>query len=285
MGMELPDSTRLITVGQAWGWKLWNQVITALPYNYPGVKERSISFYTEEGKCDANLAIGLFLSQIVDSLGGPINAGLSEPIFDFYSREIKILSEEVNRYLRNPGVDTMDFSDEIRYIHEISDMREELSMIGSVLDKQEEIWTDIASAAWPQNWKDGRLVAPDESLIWIDIIKPQRMWPKYRRRLDRLDKDAERVENTISTRLDLKAKHTSKAEAHKTAIMSAAIFGFSLITIIFTPLTFVLALFALPINEFQQHQQVSRFTTEAGAYTTNYIGKYVGKFLLSKIRT
>ncbi|KAI8946097.1 hypothetical protein F4801DRAFT_81567 [Xylaria longipes] len=49
--------------------------------------------------------------------------------------------------------------------------------------------------------------------------------------------------------------------------MSAAIVGFTVITIIFAPLSFFTSLFALPIDQFQQNQE--------GKYTTNYIGKWI----------
>jgi hypothetical protein len=63
------------------------------------------------------------------------------------------------------------------------------------------------------------------------------------------------------------------------AIMSAAVFGFTIITIIFTPLSFVVALFALPIDRFQKQQVPSVWTDQAGMYSTNYMGNWIGEYI------
>ncbi|KAE9381987.1 hypothetical protein N431DRAFT_458534 [Stipitochalara longipes BDJ] len=57
--------------------------------------------------------------------------------------------------------------------------------------------------------------------------------------------------------------------------MSAAVFGFTIITIIFTPLSFMVSLFALPIDRFQQHQVPSVWTDQAGMYSTKYMGRWI----------
>jgi hypothetical protein len=91
-----------------------------------------------------------------------------------------------------------------------------------------------------------------------------------------LDADAERVARAIDRKLDLKATHASLKEAHTTAIMSAAVFRFTLITIIFTPLSFIVSLFALPIDRFQKDQVPSVWNDQTGMYSTNYVGKWIG---------
>jgi hypothetical protein len=56
-------------------------------------------------------------------------------------------------------------------------------------------------------------------------------------------------------------KHASLRESHATSMMSAAIFGFTLITIIFTSLSLFASLFALPINRLQAQQISGLFRT------------------------
>jgi Mg2+ and Co2+ transporter CorA len=80
------------------------------------------------------------------------------------------------------------------------------------------------------------------------IQRPQFQFAKFKRQIAKLNEDAERVERAIDRKLDLKTKHASLNEAHATAIMSAAVFGFTIITIIFMPLSFLVSLFALPID-------------------------------------
>ncbi|KAI1328077.1 hypothetical protein F5Y16DRAFT_164982 [Xylariaceae sp. FL0255] len=56
-------------------------------------------------------------------------------------------------------------------------------------------------------------------------------------------------------------------ETHATTVMSAAIFGFTVITIIFTPLSFMVGLFALPVDQFQLNTNQQ--------YTTPYLGRWL----------
>jgi hypothetical protein len=64
------------------------------------------------------------------------------------------------------------------------------------------------------------------------------------------DQDAERVQNLIPQNLELKRSYTAMKEAHNTAILGAVIFGFSVVTIIFTPMSSILALLAVPEKSF-----------------------------------
>lgn len=116
--------------------------------------------------------------------------------------------------------------------------------------------------------------------VWREIERPQAQFEQYKRRIDQLDESAARVEASIATVLDLKAKHASMKEAHSTSVMSAAVFGFTLVTIIFTPLSFMLSLFALPIQRLQDHQVKSQWGGDSapGVYKTNYVGKFMGKW-------
>jgi hypothetical protein len=145
----------------------------------------------------------------------------------------------------------------VRFLHVIDDIREELSMIRAVLFQQE-VWKEFTNKTWPQYWPngpDGRFKAPerpkdpDETKspknhqeIWSKIWRPQIQFVKFKRQIAKLDKDAERVERAIDRKLDLKAKHASINGAHSTAIMSVAVFGFTIITIIFTPLSFIMSI-------------------------------------------
>jgi len=122
---------------------------------------------------------------------------------------------------------------------------------------------------------------------WMKIIRPQSQFVKYYRRIALLDEDTERVERSMLIKLDLKQRYTSLREAHVTGVMSAAVLGFTVITIIFTPLSFVTSLFALSIDRFQKHQvdwfipghqDESSETNMTRAYTRSYIGKWMGKF-------
>jgi len=159
-------------------------------------------------------------------------------------------------------------------------------MIKTVSLQQEEVWKDFASQAWPEHWPDGSdgqfkldltsqttFETPKE--IWNKIRRPQSQFTKFKRRVAKLDEDAQRVERAIDRKLDLKTKHANMNESHVTAIISAAVFGFTIITIIFTPLSFIVSLFTLPIDRFQKQQVPSLWNNQTGMYSTNYIGKWI----------
>jgi hypothetical protein len=159
-------------------------------------------------------------------------------------------------------------------------------MIKRVLVQQEEVWKEFALTAWPDFWTTGRMVVTKETMDkavqaekeeWQAIMRIPAQFGKYRRRINDLDEDSARVEQAISLKLDLMAKHSTIRESHATSIMSAAVFGFTLVTIVFTPLSFFTSLFALPIDRFQDNQVFGRFSNETGMYTTNYVGKFIGE--------
>lgn len=110
--------------------------------------------------------------------------------------------------------------------------------------------------------------------------RPRALFKKYRRRIAKLGNDAERVERLISTKLDLKQKHAALKEAHSAAVLSAAVSGFAVITVIFAPLSFVVALFALPIDMFNEGKDGNE---KDGVYFSSYIGKWTGKLTTSPL--
>lgn len=247
---------------------------------------------------DRMRAIGMMVSDVINFLEHP-SGGPTEPILNIYEKYITIVGQRADAYSREHGVAKINIEEERLYLHDIDDIRVELAMIKRVILQQEEVWKNFASNTWPEFWqtgKDERMVIPAEILFkmgselrkeWVKIVRPQSQFEKYYRRITQLDEDAERVERSILIKLDLKQKHTSLREAHATGVMSAAVLGFTVITIIFTPLSFVTSLFALSIDQFQKNQ-VDWFVPDnrseisqsdmTRAYTVNYIGKWAGKW-------
>jgi len=299
------ESLKVITVPQAWLWKVNDIVMTAFPSDickdnllFKSMNDSCFLLYESRGPSTysggANLLLGMFLSDLVDALDRHINAGLSEPLFSIFEKEISNLSEAVNKYSMNTRVENLNIKTERGFLHVIDDIREELSMISTILFQQEEVWKDFVNKTWSEHWPDGpdgRFKLPKMSEdedgpmyldnhreIWSKIQKPQAQFAKFKRRISKLDADAERVAKAMDRKLDLMASHAGLKEAHSTAIMSAAVFGFTIITIIFTPLSFIVSLFALPIDRFQKDQVPSVWDDQAGMYSTNYVGKWIGEY-------
>jgi len=237
--------------------------------------------------------VGMILSGLVGFLDRPSESGRSEPVFITFEKAIDLVSKEVNIYVEAQSVRAIKSELEEKYLQWISGIKEELSMIRRVLLQQEEVWREFASNAWPEYWPNGpegqmfiprtnwAAFGPREAWEWSVILKTQTQLSKFRRRIEQLDEDAERVRETILTKLDWKQKHAGLKEAHAAAIISAAVLGFTIVTIIFVPLSFVMSLFALPIDRFQQNQIDSPWSSGTKMYSTNYIGKWAGKYLHS----
>lgn len=62
------------------------------------------------------------------------------------------------------------------------------------------------------------------------------------------------------------------------AIMSAGVLGFTIVTIIFTPLSFLPSLLALPMTSFHMSQNQSRSTSEFGVYSDGYVLRKARKY-------
>lgn len=275
---------------------------------------------------DKKRCIGIILSYFIDGLDRPYSDGSGEPILDAFEKSVAEVVQEVDEYSRGKEANTFDIEKERIYLHHIEDIRAELGMIRRIILQQEEVWKAYVSQAWPKFWNraEGRLVYRNEyyrassfssspssdndddddgenntkgkskstSKVddeWQAIMRAQSQFDRYRRRIGQLDEDVQRMENSIMIKLDLKQKHASLQESHATAVMSAAVLGFTVITIIFTPLSFLTSLFALPIERFQANQvdffipgreNEADFSNRTRAYTTNYIGTWTGQFCL-----
>lgn len=80
---------------------------------------------------------------------------------------------------------------------------------------------------------------------------------RFRDRIKKINNDAERIDKTVHDRLNLKRAFASIQDARTSLLFSLAVIGFTVVTIIFAPLAFMTALFALPIDNFQKHKNGS----------------------------
>jgi hypothetical protein len=77
---------------------------------------------------------------------------------------------------------------------------------------------------------------------------------RFRDRIKKINNDAERIDKTVHDRLNLKRAFASIQDARTSLLFSLAVIGFTVVTIIFAPLAFMTALFALPIDNFEKHK-------------------------------
>ncbi|KAF2173076.1 hypothetical protein M409DRAFT_49571 [Zasmidium cellare ATCC 36951] len=299
------DKALLLMVGQAWIWNIGSTLITSTvsfdkkhfgdknSLNVPKyAKDENVNIHPTSSNGDNSKryrSIGIILSNLIASFGHkPDNRqGWTLPLA-VYEQAITLVSKRVNDYARRTGVGTISIPQERTYLLLIDDVQEELNMIGRVLNQQERVFDDFVSHACPSQFWDPvnerakmprdyhtkfRSEERDEWDEWSTILQAKPQIAMFRRRILELNEDAERVKQSITAQLDLKLKGASIRESHATALMSTAVFGFSVVTIIFAPLSFVTALFALPIDQLQKNQADNPYSTFSKMYTTSYVGK------------
>ncbi|KAK0262068.1 hypothetical protein B0A54_05017 [Friedmanniomyces endolithicus] len=205
------DTAQLLMVHQVWIYLVDYTLVVAFPENV--LKEGSVEAALSMGGSDLEpLTVKRPLytfSAFINLLEMSVLSGLSESPLRLFQKSIVGVAEQVEAYFKgqSPEDQVTAATDEKEYFRIISDIREELSMILSVAHQQEE---------------------------------------KPTKRIERLDKDAERVQALIPQILDLKRSYVAMKESHWTAVTGVAILGFTVVTIIFTPLIFVVALLAVP---------------------------------------
>lgn len=236
-------------------------------------------------------------------------AGLDNPVLGIYENQISRISSDVDRYFgQTIKEQEKAANDEKQYFHDIADIREELSMIQSVVTRQDSVWTrfsikvlseisEQASAPGEESDNDWELGDNGESAkkAWTeykelkgkltendrDPVEEQQTLKMFieeasfriqrlKDRIAKADQDAERVENLIPQYLELKRSYTAMKEAHYTALLGAIIFGFSVVTIIFTPMSFILALLAVPNDSFLVNSLLPK---EKGPFIRKWTGK------------
>ncbi|KAH8664464.1 hypothetical protein BX600DRAFT_464497 [Xylariales sp. PMI_506] len=149
-------------------------------------------------------------------------------------------------------------------------------MIQNVLQNQGEVLEAMMSSLKHQLETNMTEMAKKE--LKSVVLKPNRTLEIMLRRWQRLEEDAQRVENSLNHLLDLKQKQanineaeSSSEEAKNSARQNKAVLVFTVVTIIFTPLSFVTSLYAL---DYFQPPEGSRHVTTG--WNQNDLGKGLG---------
>lgn len=164
----------------------------------------------------------------------------------------------------------LDIGIETRLLAEIKDIRDELNMIRMVLMYQYQKLPDFADHVVDELGKKS-----DES--WEIRLRSKEQLKTVKMHLDdveRMDKQADNIYQSLLSLLDLKQKHANAFEARFgrdqaafSARSSKTILVFTIVTIIFLPLSFIAAFFAINIQEFPHDPN-------GGSLPLGYVSKY-----------
>ncbi|KAI1740152.1 hypothetical protein F4680DRAFT_419819 [Xylaria scruposa] len=301
----------ILTVPQLWIWMVDGHIISAYPERDPE------NFETQLGPdfnllSSAGIGIGFIIAEHISRFDKKQPDWEFLSPLDFFEAGVFQVLEDVQAYTDIKTVSRPDLKKEHDYMFRIADIREELAMIQTILSRQFDILDKLISDFECYNPEslsfldrkgstqiDDSITTHDGSLKHINVSLMANQWEKvkrsrnditrYLKRVSKIDNDAERIEKGIQDQLNLKRTHASirDAEASLLAaraglIISAAVIGFTVITVIFAPLAFVTALFALPLDALLKNQvQLDGGGGDADdkqkaspAYTTNYVGKW-----------
>lgn len=212
-----------------------------------------------------NALIHLFVRSL-SYVEEPSKAGLKDSIFDIFGVEIARLSDEVSQRikhfqdataqrsnldpkLRKSARDDSSKTDvvkEVDNLREIWDIRDELHMLRQVISDQEGIADRLV----------GLLRGRKELNSYENVARMQALneleWRDNSRRdlLSRLDHDAHRVEDQIIRLLDLKQKQASLDEVAASSTQTQYLFTFTIVTVVFAPLSLTAAIFAVQVKQF-----------------------------------
>lgn len=153
-------------------------------------------------------------------------------------------------------VDTLlDIGEETALLAETKDIRDELNMISMVLKSQTSVLDDLSNALLEE------LRGNQHQQKQADVRKRFREQLKiidvHLKDLERMDRQAEGIYTSLTHLLDLKQKHANAFEARFARDQAAftgrqgqTIMVFTIVTIVFLPMSFIAAFFAIPVKEF-----------------------------------
>ncbi|KAI8716009.1 hypothetical protein NCS52_01110200 [Fusarium sp. LHS14.1] len=235
-----------------------NTIITAFPDRYHrGVEDTLFDTIRQGGihsYTDPHELIEDILFEAVTFPEEFQYAGLGIHILDIFDSSIAECSqEEAKRFDEfsesiNPNgtVDkTSDITDEIKLISKCKDIRDELHLILRIFETQQNVVKKFSDLFWPKE------VAPKLNQAFIDDCGVGHLIERTKS----LDGHADRTLQALDCLVEIKQAQSSLDEAQSARSLNKAIWIFTLVTVIFTPLSFMTSLFAIPFTYHPQNSE------------------------------
>lgn len=220
---------------------------------------------------EADIQIGSLLALQVERFGKLQANGTFQAPLDYFEIGVARVMADVNEYTRSTNTETLDIKKEERFLHDLSDIRGELMTVDEILIQQQEIFDEFVTGAEK---------SASSRTFFGRVTNAQKLLTGYRKRVAKIERDAERIDAMITGALDLKRTHASiqdarasLQDARSSLLLGWAVMGFTVITVIFAPIAFMTALFALPIDGLINNQKNG--TDAAGEPLSMYTSGYV----------
>ena len=168
----------------------------------------------------------------------------------------------------------LDIGEETALLREVKDIQDELLMISLVLEQQESVLPnlkEIILSSYPGTQSTARKRRTAHT-----FEEQQSTVQEPIKDIKRMHEQAKRIYSSVTDLLDVKQKHANAIEARyareqasDTARQGQTIMVFTIVTVIFLPLSFIAAFFAININEFPHNGNGN------SAMSLSYVSRYV----------
>ncbi|KAI1660907.1 hypothetical protein F4813DRAFT_386316 [Daldinia decipiens] len=242
---------------QLWLWKLDdNTIITAIPSRANGMTADTLLETIRQGNLDIlttpNDLIKRILYETVTFLDEFRWAGLGNHILDIFEGEIATETDREAGFFKNFSSGNWSPNNVNGFIQEaahctysVRDIRDELHLLRQVFETQAKVVADFAAIFWPSstsgNQKQGNIASRDLRESFIRDCGLQSLIHRVRR----MESDASTTLEGLSTIIQAMQAQASLKEAEQSRFLNLMILPFTIITVIFTPLSFLTSLFAV----------------------------------------
>jgi hypothetical protein len=288
---KMPDErVPILMVPQLWLWSVPGFMITAYSRTgdsavYEPQNDRDGERRDREGNLIAptlyrHLQLGLIIASHIESFGKESHVGGKRflPALDIFENEVVAALSDVDKYIDETKPSSVDYKKERNFLHVLSDIRSELVMVLYVLEQQKKVLKDLIDDKYITV---DRYIDEDLCPDWARVRRAESSLAQYEGRIKKIDGDTERIEKAVNDMLNLKRTYASIKDTHSSLLLSTAVIGFTVITIVFAPLAFLTALFALKIDGFEKlHVNGS---DPDSAYKSSYMGGIFSRCSLVRI--
>jgi signal transduction histidine kinase len=282
---EMPDERiPILIVLQLWFWSIGKFMISA--YSRTGdlvvdqaQNDRNGEWRDQEGSLIAwtrypPLQYRLIIASYIESFGKESYVGSERflPILDIFKNEVVAALSDVDKYIDETKPSSVDYKKERNFLHVLSDIRSKLVIVLYVLEQQKKVLKDLIN---------------DEPIDefryrdWAPVRRAESSLARYEGRIKKIDGDTERIEKAVNDILNLKRIYASIKDTYSSLLLSTAVIGFTVITIVFAPLAFLTALFALKIDGFEKLQVNG--SDPNSVYKSSYMGGIFSRYSLVRI--
>lgn len=168
----------------------------------------------------------------------------------------------------------LDIGWETRLLKDVKDIRDELGMLQHLFSVQKQVIPSFKTAIQTV-YKGNPKWCHLQRFAEEKFEEQERMYTHPLENIRALDKQAELIYRSIRDLLDLKQKHVNALEARyarqqaqSSAKQGRTLMVFTVVTVVFLPLSFIAAFFAIPITEYPRDQ-------EAMTLPLDWVAKYM----------